>query len=106
MGWAGQVARMGEKRNAYRILVGKPERKRPLVRTRRRFVDNVKIDLVDRGWGGVDWIGLAQDRDKWRVLVNVIMNFGGRSVGIVRSRTQTMEFVCLFLFVIMNLRIP
>jgi hypothetical protein len=62
---------MGEKRNAYRLLVGK----RPLGRPRRRWVDNIKLDLLEIGWGGVDWIGLAQDRDKWRDLVNVVMNF-------------------------------
>jgi hypothetical protein len=58
------VARMGEKRNAYRLLVGKSEGKRPLGRPRRRWVDNIKMDLLEIGWGGVDWIGLAQDRDK------------------------------------------
>jgi hypothetical protein len=58
---------MGEKRNAYRLLVGKPEGKRPLGRPRRRWVDNIKIDLLEIGWGGVD-------RDKWRALVNVDMN--------------------------------
>jgi hypothetical protein len=61
---------MGQKRNAYRILVGKPEGKRPLGRPRRRWVDNVKIDLRETGWDGVDWIGLAQDRNQWRALVN------------------------------------
>jgi hypothetical protein len=65
---------MGEKRNAYRILVGKPERKRPLGRQRRRWVDNIKIDLKEIGWNGVDWIYLAQDRDQWRTLVNTAMN--------------------------------
>jgi hypothetical protein len=65
---------MGEKRNAYKLLVGKPEGKRPLGRTRRRWVDNIKIDLLEIGWGGVGWIGLAQDRDKWRALVNAVMN--------------------------------
>jgi hypothetical protein len=64
MRWAGHVARMGERRNAYRLLVGKPEGKRPLGRPRCRWVDNIKMDLLDIGWGGVDWIGLAQDRDK------------------------------------------
>jgi hypothetical protein len=59
--WAGHVARMGEKRNAYRILVGKPERKRPLGRQRRRWVDNIKMDLREVGWDGMDWIDLAQD---------------------------------------------
>jgi hypothetical protein len=74
MSWARHVARMGEKRNAYRLLVGKPEGKRPLGRPRHRWVDNIKIDLVEIGWGGVDWIALTQDREKWRALVNAIMN--------------------------------
>jgi hypothetical protein len=74
MKWAGHVARMGEKRNAYRILVGKPEGKRPLERPRRRWVDNIKMDLGEIGWGGMDWIDLAQDRDKWRALVSMVMN--------------------------------
>jgi hypothetical protein len=65
---------MGEKRNAYRLLVGKPEGKRPLGRPRRRWVDNIKMDLLKIGWEDVDWIGLVQDRDKWRALVNVVMN--------------------------------
>jgi hypothetical protein len=64
MRWVGQVARMGEKRNAHRLLVGKPEGKRPLGRPRRRWVNNIKMDLLEIGWGCVDWIGLAQDRDK------------------------------------------
>jgi hypothetical protein len=66
---------MGETRNAYRILVGKQEGKRPIGRPRRRWVDNVKMDLGDIGWDGVDWIELAQDRDQWRALVNTVMNF-------------------------------
>jgi transcription termination factor 2 len=74
MRWAGHVARMEEKRNAYRILVGKPERRRPLRRPRRRLVDNIKIDLRETGWDGVDWVDLAQDRDHWRALVNTVMN--------------------------------
>jgi hypothetical protein len=61
MKWAGHVARMGEDRNAYRSLVGKPERKRPLGRPRRRWVGNIKMDLLEIGWGGVGWIGLAQE---------------------------------------------
>jgi hypothetical protein len=64
MRWAGHVARMGEKRNEYRLLVGKPEGKRPLGRLRRRWI----------GWGDVDWIGLAQDMDRWRALVNWVLN--------------------------------
>jgi hypothetical protein len=65
---------MGEKRNAYRLLVGKPKGKTSLGRPRRRWVDNIKMELLEIGWGGVDWIGLAQDRDKWRALVNAVMN--------------------------------
>jgi hypothetical protein len=63
----------GEKRNAYR-LVGKPEGKTPLGRPRRKWVDNIRMDLVGVGWGDVDWIGLAQDRDRWRALVNSVLN--------------------------------
>jgi hypothetical protein len=74
MRWAGHVARMGEQRNAYRILVGKPEGRRPLGRPRRWWVDNIKMDLIEIGWGGVDWVDLAQDRDHWRALVNTVMN--------------------------------
>jgi hypothetical protein len=65
---------MGETRNAYRILVGKPEGKRPLRRQRRRWVDNIKMDLGEIGWDGREWIKLAQDRDQWRALVNTVMN--------------------------------
>jgi hypothetical protein len=65
---------MGEKRNAYRILVGKPEGKKPLGRPRRWLVDNIKMDLREIGWDGMDWIDLAQDRDLWRALVNSVMN--------------------------------
>jgi hypothetical protein len=68
----GACSPNGEKRNAYKLLVGKPEGKRPLRRHRRRWVDNIKMDLLEIGWGGVDWIGLAQDRDKWRALVIVM----------------------------------
>jgi hypothetical protein len=75
MRWAGNVARMGEKRNAaYRILVGNSEGKRPLGRSRRRWVDNIKMDLREIGWDGGDWIDLVQDRDQWRDLVNAVMN--------------------------------
>jgi hypothetical protein len=65
---------MGEKRNPYRILVGKPEGTRPLGRSRRRWVDNIKINLREIGWDGVDLVDLAQDRDQWRALVNTVMN--------------------------------
>jgi hypothetical protein len=74
MRWAGHVARMGEKWNACKLLVGKPEGRRPLGRPRRRWVDNIRMDLVEMGWGDVDWIGLAQDRDRWRALVNLVLN--------------------------------
>jgi hypothetical protein len=73
MRWAGYVALI-EKRNAYRLLVGKPEGRRPLGRPRRRWVDNIRMDLVEVGWGDVHWIGLAQDRDRWGVLMNAVMN--------------------------------
>jgi hypothetical protein len=65
---------MGETRNAYRLLVGKPEGRRPLGRPRCRWVENIKMALLEIGWGGVDSIGLAQDRDKWRALVNAVIN--------------------------------
>jgi hypothetical protein len=65
---------MGEKRNAYRLLVGKPEEKRPLGRPRRRWVDKTRMDLGDVGLGDVDWIGLAQDRNRWRALMNSVLN--------------------------------
>jgi hypothetical protein len=64
---AGHVARMVENNNAYRLFVGKPEGKRPLGRPRRMWVDNIRMDLREVGWGDVDWIGLAQDRNRWRV---------------------------------------
>jgi hypothetical protein len=67
---------MGENRNAYRLLVGKPEGKRPVRRPRRRWVYNIKMHLLQIGLDGVDWIGLAQDRDKWRALVNTVMDLG------------------------------
>jgi hypothetical protein len=65
---------MGEKRTANRLLVEKPEGKRPLGRPRRRWVDNIRMDLVEVGWGDVDWIGLAKDRKRWRALVNSVLN--------------------------------
>jgi transcription termination factor 2 len=68
--WAGHVARMGEKRNAYRLLVGK----RPLGRPRRRWEDTIRMDLGEVGWADVDWIGLAKDRNRWRALVNSVLN--------------------------------
>jgi hypothetical protein len=74
MRWAGHVARMEEKRNVYRLLVRKPEGKRPLGRPRRRRIDNIKMGLLEIGLNVVDWIGLAQDRYRWRALVNAVMN--------------------------------
>jgi hypothetical protein len=64
---------MGEKRNAYRLLMGKPEGRRSLGRPRRRWLDNIRMDLVEVGWGDV---GVAQDRDRWRALVNLVLNLG------------------------------
>jgi hypothetical protein len=74
MRWAVHVARIGKKRNAYRILVGMLERKIPLGKPRRRWVDNIEMDLREIRWDGVDWIDQAQDRDQWRALVNTVMN--------------------------------
>jgi hypothetical protein len=74
MRWAGPVTRMGENRNAFRIFVVMPEGKRPLERPRRRWVDNIKMDLREIGWNSMDWIDLAQNRDEWRALVNTVMN--------------------------------
>jgi hypothetical protein len=74
MKWVGHVAQMGEKRNAYGIPVGKPEGKRPLEKPRRRWMDNIKIDLTEIEWDGMDWIDLDEDRDQWRALVKTVMN--------------------------------
>jgi hypothetical protein len=74
MRWVGHVARMGAKRNVYRMLVENPEGKRPLGRARRRLVDNIKMYLREIGWCGMDWIHLVQDRDQWRGLVNMVIN--------------------------------
>jgi hypothetical protein len=75
MRWAGHVARIEEVRGAYKILVGRFEGRRPLGRPRRRWEDNIKMDLREIRFGDVDWIHLAQDRDRWRALVNTVMNF-------------------------------
>ena len=74
MRWAGHVARMGDRRGVYRVLVRKPEGKRPMGRPRHRWEDNIKMDLQEVGCGGMDWIKLAQDREGWRALVNAVMN--------------------------------
>jgi hypothetical protein len=74
MRWLGHVTRTGEKRNVYRLLVGKPEGKRPLGRPKHRWMDNIKMDLLEIGLSVVDCIDLAQDRCRWRALVNSVMN--------------------------------
>jgi len=72
--WAGHVARMGDKRGVYRVLVGKPEGKRPFGRTRSRWEDNIKMDLQEIVCGGIGCMEIARDRDRWRALVNAVMN--------------------------------
>ena len=74
MRWVGHVVRMGEEREVYMVLLGKSEGRRPLGRPRRRWVDNIRMDLQEVGCGYVEWIGLAQDRDSWRMLVSAVMN--------------------------------
>ena len=76
LNWAVHVARMGEERGVCRVLVGKPEGKRPMGRPRRRWIDNIRMDLQEVGCGHVDWIGLAQNRDRWRTLVSAVVNLG------------------------------
>jgi hypothetical protein len=84
--WTVYVARMGSKRNAYSILVGKPEAKRSLGSPRRMWEDNIKMDIKGIEWGGIDWIDLAQDRDQWRALVNTETNLRvPQSVGTLLS---------------------
>jgi len=73
MGWAGHVARAVERRGVYRVFVGKPERKRPLGEPRRGWEDNTKMGLQKLGCGGMDWLDLAQDRDRWRARMNAVM---------------------------------
>jgi len=75
MRWAGHVARIGESREVYRVLIGKPAVKSPVRRPRRRWEDNIKVNLEEVGRGGVEWIDLAQDRDRWRALVSAVMRF-------------------------------
>ena len=75
MRWARHVARMGDRRGVHKVLVGKPEGKRPLGRPRLRWKDNIKVDLQEVGRGCGDWMELAQDRDRWRALVSTVMNF-------------------------------
>jgi hypothetical protein len=73
--WTGYGARIGAKRNSYRILVGKPEGKKPLGRPRSKWMDSVKMDFRETGWGGMDWIDLAQDMDQWKAIVQTVMSF-------------------------------
>jgi hypothetical protein len=75
MRWAGHVARVGEDRGVHRVLEGKPEGKRPLGRPRRRWKDNIKMNLQEVGWGRGDWMEVAQDRDRWRALVGTVRDF-------------------------------
>jgi hypothetical protein len=75
MRWVGHVARMGEGRGVHRVLVGKPERRRPMWRPRRRWEDDIKMDLEEVGGGCGDWMSRAQDRDRWRALVSTVMKF-------------------------------
>jgi hypothetical protein len=70
----GECSTNGEKRSAHKLLLEKPEGEMPLGRPRRRWVDNIRMDLVEAGWSDVDWIGLARDRDRWRALVNSVLN--------------------------------
>jgi len=74
MRWAGRVVHIGEEMGVYRVLVGKPEGRRPLGRPRRRWVDNIRMNLQEVGYGYMDWIGVVQDRDRWRTLVSAVMN--------------------------------
>jgi hypothetical protein len=91
---------MGEKRNSYRLLVGKPEG-----RPTRRWLDNIRLDLVEVGWGDVNWIGLTQDRDRWRAVVNSVLNLrvSSKELGISRVVLSSMELVYVNIF---NLNIP
>jgi hypothetical protein len=89
MKWAGHVAQMRKKRNAYRLLAEKPEGKKPPGRPTCRWVDNMKMDFLEIGWGGMDWIGLSQNRDKWRAFVNAVMNLWvHKLLGISQVATQ------------------
>jgi hypothetical protein len=93
----GTCSTNGEKRDAYRLLVGKPEGKRPLRKQRRRWADNIRMDLVEVGWGDVDWIRLAQDRDRWRALVNSVLNLrvpynAGKLSSVLRDLSSSAQF--------------
>ncbi|KAJ4443767.1 hypothetical protein ANN_05545 [Periplaneta americana] len=92
--WAGHVARMGESRNAYRVLVGRPEGKRPLGRPRRRWEDNIKMDLREVGYDDRDWINLAQDRDRWRAYVRAAMNLRDDNIALNESAMRISYKIC------------
>jgi hypothetical protein len=93
MMWAGHVARMGEERKVYRALVRNPEGKRPLGRPRRRLEDGIRMDLKETGWGSIEWIQLAQDRDRWRALVNTVLNLRVLA-------PQSYLVICHFVFIL------
>jgi hypothetical protein len=87
---------MGEKRNAYKLLVAKPEGKRPLGRPRHKWMDNIKMNLLELGWSDVDWIGLAQDRNRWRALVNSVLKLGlHKMLGNYRVVLSSIELVII-----------
>jgi len=98
MRWAGNVARLGDKRGALRVLVRRPDRKRPLGRPRSRWGSNIKVDLEAVGWGGMEWIDLAQDRDRWRAVVNALSHSSSLCVSIntynkfIISHTQHIQY--------------
>jgi hypothetical protein len=112
MRWAGHVARMGEGRGMYRVSVGKPEGKRPLGRPGRRWDDNIKMDLQEVGCRGVDWMELAQDRDRWRAFVNAAMNLRAnagnfliRCKSVSFSRRTLLHGVCMSMYVKLRVQI-
>jgi len=95
MRWAGHVARMGEERGVYRVLVGKPEGRRPQGRPRPRWVDNIRMDLQEVGCAFMDWIGLAQDRDRWRTLVSAVYDpSGSGKCGESANQLASQERLC------------
>jgi hypothetical protein len=104
MGWAEHVARMGEKRNACRLLMEKPEGRRPIGRPIHRWLDNIRMDLVEMGWSDVDWIGLARDRNRWRALVNSVFNLRGDAdwICLAQDRDRWRALVNS----VLNLRVP
>jgi hypothetical protein len=89
MEWEEHVACLGDRRGVYMVLVGKRERNRPLARTRRRWEDNIKMHLQEVGWCGIDWIEMAQGRDRWRALVNAVTHFGSVNCGEFLDKLRT-----------------